>query len=429
MEGYYHFNIFSWILLASSTAGIWLFFLLRQAWRNAHEAKCLSFFSLAVGEWALANLFENAGMTYELKLLWSQISYVGIVSAPVFAFMFALGTTGKERHLTVRNLVLVSLVPAATLIMAFTNELHNLLWTYIHIQPRSYIAIYGHGPWFWIFIIYVYLLMSASLAIYVIPMIRYPRYYRLRNIIFTAGFLLPLVGNAMYILELNPLPGMDWGPVFFLVSCVLFAIGILRFRIFDVVPVARSLLVETMGDGLIVLDEQDRVLDLNPSMINILGGTREIRMGVNASVVFSAWPEILDRLDDPAEGFSEIAHVMGDDVLYFDMRITTLFLSASRKMTGKLIVLRDITKRKRLENEREKLIRDLREASNQVSTLRGLLPICASCKKIRDDKGYWHGVEAYIGRLSGVEFTHGLCPECLKKLTEKHKDEESGKET
>src|SRR4030042_7172515 len=76
----------------------------------------------------------------------------------------------------------------------------------------------------------------------------------------------------------------------------------------------------------------------------------------------------------------------------------------------------DITERKRIEEEREKLIRELQEALAKVKTLSGFLPICMSCKKIRDDKGYWEQVEVYVRDHSEAEFSHGLCPECMKKL-------------
>ena len=75
----------------------------------------------------------------------------------------------------------------------------------------------------------------------------------------------------------------------------------------------------------------------------------------------------------------------------------------------------DISKRKQVEEEREKLISELQEALAKVKTLTGLLPICASCKKIRDDKGYWNQIEAYIRDHSEAEFSHGICPECMKK--------------
>ncbi len=78
--------------------------------------------------------------------------------------------------------------------------------------------------------------------------------------------------------------------------------------------------------------------------------------------------------------------------------------------------LTDITKSKRLADEREKLISNLQEALGKIKTLSGFLPICASCKKIRDDKGYWNQIEAYIRDHSDAEFSHGICPDCADKL-------------
>lgn len=76
----------------------------------------------------------------------------------------------------------------------------------------------------------------------------------------------------------------------------------------------------------------------------------------------------------------------------------------------------EIIRRKRIEEEREKLIKDLQEALARVKQLSGMLPICSSCKKVRDDKGYWNQIEVYIRDHSEAEFTHGICPECFKKL-------------
>ena len=76
----------------------------------------------------------------------------------------------------------------------------------------------------------------------------------------------------------------------------------------------------------------------------------------------------------------------------------------------------DISERKQAAQEREKLILDLQNALQEVKTLSGLLPICAACKKIRDDKGYWNILEQYISEHSDAEFTHGICPECAQKL-------------
>ncbi len=86
---------------------------------------------------------------------------------------------------------------------------------------------------------------------------------------------------------------------------------------------------------------------------------------------------------------------------------------------------RDITMRKLSDQERERLIIELQEALAQVKTLSGMLPICASCKKIRDDQGYWKQIEAYISEHSEAEFSHGICPDCADKIYGKYYKKES----
>ena len=76
----------------------------------------------------------------------------------------------------------------------------------------------------------------------------------------------------------------------------------------------------------------------------------------------------------------------------------------------------EVAERKKAEEEKEELIRRLQDALTQVKTLKGLLPICANCKKVRDDGGYWGQIENYLQSHSEVEFTHGVCPDCAKKL-------------
>lgn len=79
-------------------------------------------------------------------------------------------------------------------------------------------------------------------------------------------------------------------------------------------------------------------------------------------------------------------------------------------------IIHDISDRKKIEQEKAQLIEKLTKALEEIKKLKGILPICSSCKKIRDDKGYWQQIEAYIEQHSGAEFTHGICPDCARKL-------------
>jgi PAS domain S-box-containing protein len=84
--------------------------------------------------------------------------------------------------------------------------------------------------------------------------------------------------------------------------------------------------------------------------------------------------------------------------------------------TVAIVIIRDISEQRRVEEEREHLLAQIQEALAHVKTLHGLLPICAWCKKIRDDKGYWTRLEEYISTRTEAEFTHGICPDCAEKL-------------
>ena len=90
-----------------------------------------------------------------------------------------------------------------------------------------------------------------------------------------------------------------------------------------------------------------------------------------------------------------------------------------------LTMMVDITDRKRVEAERETSIQELRFALEQIKTLRGVVPICASCKKIRDDKGYWEQVDAFVARHTEAQFSHGICPDCVSRLYPDIKKESS----
>jgi PAS domain S-box-containing protein len=99
----------------------------------------------------------------------------------------------------------------------------------------------------------------------------------------------------------------------------------------------------------------------------------------------------------------------------------------ARTFVGTQGIAKDITQRKRAAEEREKLLKELEDALAHVKTLSGLLPICASCKKIRDDKGYWNQIENYISTHSDAKFSHGICPECARKLYQDYYNERKEK--
>jgi PAS domain S-box-containing protein len=161
----------------------------------------------------------------------------------------------------------------------------------------------------------------------------------------------------------------------------------------------------------------------NDSLCRILGYSRDETMGMNNRQYMDK-----ENTQKVYQAFNR-AYTTGEPYRSFDWEIlrkdgTKRFVESSvsllRDLKGERIgfrgIVRDITERKLAEEEREKLIHEIQDALTQIKKLSGLLPICASCKKIRDDKGYWNQIESYIRDHSEAEFSHGICPDCMKKL-------------
>ena len=128
----------------------------------------------------------------------------------------------------------------------------------------------------------------------------------------------------------------------------------------------------------------------------------------------------VSRIGEEAEADSRVGIGGPQEIRRLAVAINTMLdglACATQQLAGKNAQLeQEIVERKELEQEREKLIVQLQEALSQVKTLSGFLPICASCKKIRDDSGYWKQIESYLSAHADVTFSHGICPDCAQKL-------------
>ena len=131
------------------------------------------------------------------------------------------------------------------------------------------------------------------------------------------------------------------------------------------------------------------------------------------------------QTDDPEFGpIAAARHALAGEAVSYDIEWSGRafqshlepFLDPHGQINGVIGIALDITERKAAEAERERLIGELQAALAKIKTLRGLLPICAACKNIRDDKGYWTRVEVYVGEHSEAEFSHSICPDCATKL-------------
>jgi PAS domain S-box-containing protein len=185
-------------------------------------------------------------------------------------------------------------------------------------------------------------------------------------------------------------------------------------------------IVKSTDDAIYGLNLDGSLISWNRAAEKIFGYRAEEIIGHSIALLFpfDQRDELIDNLQQIKRGESvgryETLRVRKDGQ-FIPVSIT---VSPIKDETGKIIgasaIARDITARKREERERTELIQELTDALKQVRTLTGLLPICASCKRIRDDRGYWQQVETYISSHTSATFTHGICPECLKRVKDEH---------
>jgi PAS domain-containing protein len=155
------------------------------------------------------------------------------------------------------------------------------------------------------------------------------------------------------------------------------------------------------------------VVDVNPSYESILGMKKEAVIGRKASTIYgTGQPPFIEVYAAVAASRQSVSFET-----YFPPMDKHFSISVFSPRPGQFAtVFTDITEHKKLLAEKEKLISKLRDAGKKIKTLRGLLPICASCKKIRDDQGYWQQIELYVRDHSEAVFSHGICPECAVRL-------------
>jgi PAS domain S-box-containing protein len=273
------------------------------------------------------------------QLFWLDATYFGVAFHPTFFLIFGLQFTGHSGLLTRRNLALLMVEPIVTLLVLWSDPWHG--WFYAGVRSTG--TILNGGPWFWVNVIYSYVLVFIFIALLVIAFLRASSFYRMQTGIVLAAACIPIAGNIVSLAGLSPFPNLDITPFIFTVSGLLYAYGLFGFGLLDVVPVARHRLVEEMADGVVVLDVQDRIVDINPAVRRLIG--------IPASVIGKPASEILNaslHLDQAgARTLASVSELRVFDTppLDIELRISPLF-DRDQKMTGRLVILHDITERK-----------------------------------------------------------------------------------
>ncbi len=342
-------NPFSLILLISAASALWVGVTVYRR-KGAPGAHMGAYLMLALAWWATAAAIGRANPTLAGKLFWAGFEYPGIVTAPLLWYLFTLRFSGRDGWLTRRNLALLCVVPVCMLLLVWTNPLHGWVWS-----QTSLVTVAGYpmlrvryGPAGWINAAYAYtLLLLGSLT--VLRAFRgSSQLYRWQVAVVLACVAAPWAANAFYMTGLGP--PVDLTPVGFTISGVGIAWALRRFQLLDLVPVARGVVIESLSDGVAVLDLTERIIDANPAFARLVGSDAPDLIGRHLAALLPDGGDRLTRQDEAAAIEREI--VLGDGAAQrvLEMRGSPL-RDHHRRVVGRVVVLRDVTQRKRAETD------------------------------------------------------------------------------
>jgi PAS domain S-box-containing protein len=355
------------------------------AWAMYHRTRghlAFTLLMLSLGWWSCAYAQELSSSDLVTALLWGRLQHLSSISAPAFWLVFALAYSEHPAASSRRLRITLTILPLLTLIMVWSNDLHGLFWrstTFVAVSGFGFLEV-THGPWFWVHLIYTYHLVVGGALLLLGAAWRTALPYKVQAGLLSAGALLPLLGNLLYMAGLRPLGYLDLTPVLFGASALLFVWASYQSRLLAIVPAARHQTVEEMADGLVVLDEHGHVADLNPAVQRIFATSLDAALGRPLEEVAAPLAAALASGDDGQElrlGTGEVTRI-------YDLRHNKL-PGRLGQPAGSLVVLREITQRKATEERlriQKELFAGLAAVAQAASarptlneTLRGVLDV------------------------------------------------------
>ena len=338
-----------------------LIYLLHQYKQYKNEKGSAFFLMLIVSilVWATAFMFEIIASSENLMMLFAKIQYIGVSLVPVAWFSFCSIYAGKfDNMVRGRLFYLLTIIPILTIILVFTNESHGLIWSKIDFSDIGVYKILTpiHGTWFWIHTTYSYLLIATGSLLIIWKSLSISSTHIKRSILLISAVVLPWIANILYLLKIMK---SDYTAPAFVASISLLFLGVYGYKLVNVIPIARNIVVEGLDDAVVVLDDSYRVVDMNPSAERLLEISTDKAIGLEASQVFDRCPEVIDLCrPKKSEKRSICIKEKNGSIKYYDVKASPLY-DKSKRILGRLIVIRDITEIKQTESELKEKIEEL----------------------------------------------------------------------
>lgn len=313
------------------------------AWerRSTPASRPFLMMMIAVSAYAGVAALEAGSVTLSQKIFWSTLEYVCSGCVITLFLIFAVTFARQTIWLRGYKLLLLWLPAMVSVLLVSTNHWHHWVWTDFLPGPRdSNMIIYQHGRGFFGIMGWAYTYGLLSSGVLIKAALSSSVIHRHQAAMLLLGGCVPVVGSLVYMLKLIP-TGLNVTPMSFMLTGLIYVATLFRFRLLDLVPIARDLLVERMNDGVIFLDAKHRIVDINPAAQGLLQ-TATVCIGQRIDQLLP--PEAIALLC-VTEDFKIDLTLNYTHIRYVELQVTIL-RDRTQQLLGKLLVLRDVTQQK-----------------------------------------------------------------------------------
>jgi PAS domain S-box-containing protein len=329
-------------------------------YRATPGARSLLWLMLMTAGWLIFDTLTLLARSEGLTLILARITYVFVALSAVTWLVGALQYAGRTWWLAPSRLVLLLIIPTITILTIYTNDWYGLFWQTMTFVPAQHVLALdvSFGPWFWVHFVYSYICVGLGTFLITGESLAASRVYRQQATLVLIGILIPLIVNVIYVFHLIPGLTKDFSPIGFSLAGMTIAFNIFRYRLLDISPIARRMLVDSLEDGMLVLDNYSRIIDLNPAIERLIGLASDHVLGKPADEALQRWPDLVEYIHQNDEEQLQMALEKDDFTRYCEVRLSPVFDQRGRTL-GRLIILQDTTDRVKAEAERERLIKEL----------------------------------------------------------------------
>ena len=330
---------------------------------------------LCVTVWIGIRAFDIAAVDLSVKIFFGKLLYFAACAVSIMWLFFALDYIGKTWWRRPGKFLLFLIIPFLTLVVILTGQWHG--WDWLRIHPNesasSALLLWSHGPMFWIQVIYIYSLFLTGIVLLWHFVLTSPEMNRWKVTAILISTLLPIAGHTISFLGYSLGGIQDFTPYALIIAGIIYTVTIFRFKFLDIVPMARTALIENMQDGIVVLDAKGYIFEINPIAARIGKCSKISATGKRLEQV---WPE-LDRIVSQTDWVQNIetSFKNSEKILDFEINLTSIY-NKQTALIGHLIVLKDITERNLNQRKLETLYQEehrLRSNLEEEITKRNVL--------------------------------------------------------